>query len=100
MCNVYVSRWYAIGAVLTRLRACPHIHIVAGTGLRASQMCMGWALAVVAEARRRGRLEKPEGVTLGNKLLNLEADVYSLFNYQYALDLDPSTSLWTYCGWR
>ena len=45
-----------------------------GTGLRASQMCMGWALAVVAEARRRGRLEKPEGVTLGNKLLNLEAD--------------------------
>ena len=63
-------------------------------------MCMGWALAVVAEARRRGRLEKPEGVTLGNKLLNLEADVYSLFNYQYALDLDPSTSLWTYCGWR
>ena len=45
-------------------------------------MCMGWALAVVQRARRRGRLEKPEGVTLGNKLLNLEADVYSLFNYQ------------------
>ena len=37
---------------------------------------------------------------VGDKLLNLEADVYSLFNYQYALDLDPSTSLWTYCGWR
>ena len=53
------------------------------TGLRASQTCMGWALAVVAEARRKGRLEKPEGVTLGDKLLNLEADVYTLFNHQF-----------------
>ena len=44
---------------------------------------MGWALAVVSEARRNGQLEKPEGVTLGDKLLNLEADVYSLFNYQF-----------------
>ena len=42
------------------------------TGLRASQMCMGWALAVVSEARRNGQLEKPEGVTLGDKLLKIK----------------------------
>ena len=30
-----------------------------------------------------GRIEKPEGVTLGDKLLQLEQDVYSLFNYQF-----------------
>ena len=53
------------------------------TGLRASQTCMGWALAVVLMARRSGRIEKPEGVTLGDKLLLLEQDVYSLFNYQF-----------------
>jgi len=56
---------------------------IESTGLRASQMCLAWSLAVVSEARRNGQLEKPEGVTLGDKLLMLEADVYSLFNYQY-----------------
>jgi hypothetical protein len=61
---------------------------IESTGLRASQMCMGWALAVVPEARRNGQLEKPEGVTLGDKLLNLEADVYSLFNYQFQVPQD------------
>ena len=53
------------------------------SGLRASQTCIGWALAVVNDARRAGRLEKPEGVTLGDKLLMLENDVFSLFNYQF-----------------
>ena len=53
------------------------------SGLRASQTCIGWALAVVNDARRAGLLEKPEGVTLGDKLLMLENDVFSLFNYQF-----------------
>ena len=40
-------------------------------------------VAVVLNARRLGRIEKPEGVTLGDKLLQLEQDISSLFNYQF-----------------
>jgi hypothetical protein len=37
------------------------------TGMRGPQTCVSWAMAVVSDARRAGRLEKPEGVTLSDK---------------------------------
>lgn len=53
------------------------------TGMMAPQACISWAMAVVSDARRGRRLEKPEGVTLGDKILGLRQALASLFHFQF-----------------
>ena len=53
------------------------------TGMRAPQACLSWAMAVVSDARRARRLEKPEGVTLGDKIIGLRTALASLFHFQF-----------------
>lgn len=53
------------------------------TGMRAPQACISWALAVVSDARHARRLEKPEGVTLSDKIITLRTSLSALFNFQF-----------------
>ena len=63
---------------------------IGDTGMRASQACISWAMSVVAEARRLKMIEKPEGVTLGDKLLLLRTSLAVMARDDVSVTIDQA----------